>query len=321
MKLIVAVDNEWGIGNKGDLLARIRADLNNFRSLTDGKTVILGSNTLSTFPGGRVLKNRVNIVLHPDQAYRPEGATVAHSVAEALALAKRYGYDDTFIIGGASIYRQFLPYCDTAYVTKFKKSYEKDVYFENLDESYEWELAEESEVMHSDPEKDTDPDLSYTFCTYKRVRPAVIIREANPQDVGDIYRLLKIIADLHRELRPDIMGGTESKYSKEELEKFVSAQAGPRIFVAECGGEVCGHIFCELRRGFANEVYIDDLCVDPQYRRRGIGKKLMDRAEAFGRENGCAGMILNVWRGNAEAEEFYKSRGMTERSRYYEKKL
>ena len=77
MKMIVAVDREWGIGNKGDLLARIRADLMNFRNETAGKTVVLGSNTLATFPGGRVLKNRTNLVLHPDPAYAPEGAIVA----------------------------------------------------------------------------------------------------------------------------------------------------------------------------------------------------------------------------------------------------
>ncbi|MBO4278091.1 MAG: GNAT family N-acetyltransferase [Clostridia bacterium] len=321
MKLIVAVDSEWGIGNKGDLLARIRADLNNFRRLTDGKTVILGSNTLSTFPGGRVLKNRVNIVLHPDESYRPEGAVMAHSIPQAVELAKRYGGEETFAIGGASVYRQLLPYCDTAYVTKFKKSYEKDVYFENLDESPEWELAEESEVMYSDPEKDTDPDLAYTFCVYKRVLPAVFVRDANAGDVEEIYRMLKTVADRHRELRPDIMGATESKYTREELRSLVSGQGGTRVFVAECGKKVCGHVFCEVKQGFVRDLYIDDLCVDAAYRRRGAGKKLMARAEAYGRESGCAFVLLNVWDGNTEAEEFYRNYGMTERSRYLEKRI
>ena len=80
MKLIVAVDKEWGIGNKGDLLARIRADLLNFRDLTSGKVVILGSNTLATFPGGKALKNRTNIVLHPSQDYKFENTTDVHSI-------------------------------------------------------------------------------------------------------------------------------------------------------------------------------------------------------------------------------------------------
>ena len=168
MRLIVAVDNEWGIGNKGDLLARVRADLRNFRRVTADCAVILGSNTLATFPGGKVLPKRVNIVLHPDPAYHPEGATVAHSLEEAVEISRRFPSDKVFVIGGASVYRQMLPYCDVAYITKFKKSFEKDVYFEDLDASDEWELESESEEFVSDPETDTEPDLKYTFCIYKR---------------------------------------------------------------------------------------------------------------------------------------------------------
>lgn len=168
MKLVVAVDREWGIGYKGDLLARVSADLKNFRVLTQNKTVILGSNTLATFPGGKALKNRVNIVLHPDKDYAPEGAVVVHSIEEAVKEAEKY--DDVFVIGGASVYRQMLPYCDTAYVTKFERSFEKDVYFENLDASDEWELAEVGEEQLSDPEKDGIKDLAFRFCKYVRVK-------------------------------------------------------------------------------------------------------------------------------------------------------
>lgn len=170
MKMIVAVDREWGIGNKGDLLARVREDLFFFRDKTKGKTVVLGSNTLATFPGGKVLKNRVNIVLHPSPDYAPEGATVAHSLDELFEILKGYNSDDVFIIGGASVYRQMLPYCDTAYVTKFDKSYEKDVYIPNLDESDEWELTEVSEPHVSNPETDTEGGLCFSFCTYKRIK-------------------------------------------------------------------------------------------------------------------------------------------------------
>ena len=170
MKMIVAVDREWGIGNKGDLLARVREDLFFFRDKTKGKTVVLGSNTLATFPGGKVLKNRVNIVLHPSPDYAPEGAIVAHSLDELFEILKEYDNDDVFIIGGASVYRQMLPFCDTAYVTKFDKSYEKDVYIPNLDESDEWELTEISEPHVSNPETDTEDGLSFNFCTYKRIK-------------------------------------------------------------------------------------------------------------------------------------------------------
>lgn len=168
MKLIVAVDKEWGIGNKGDLLARIRADLLNFRDLTTGKTVILGSNTLATFPGGKALKNRTNIVLHPSEEYHPENTTVAHSIDELLEIVKAYDTNDVFVIGGASVYRQMLPYCDTAYVTKFDKSFEKDVYFPSLDEDSEWELVCTGEKQISDPEKDSEADLEFYFTEYKR---------------------------------------------------------------------------------------------------------------------------------------------------------
>lgn len=170
MKLIVAVDNEWGIGNKGDLLARVKADLMNFKDLTTGKIVILGSNTLATFPGGKALKNRTNIVLHPSDEYKPENTTVVHSIDHLLEEVKKYDTDDVFVIGGASVYKQMLRYCDTAYVTKFHKSFEKDVYFPNLDEDDEWRLVSIGEKQISDPEKDTEPNLEFCFTEYKRVK-------------------------------------------------------------------------------------------------------------------------------------------------------
>ena len=168
MKLVVAVDKEWGIGNKGDLLARVRADLMNFKELTSEKVVILGSNTLATFPGGRALKNRINIVLHPSEEYHPENTTVVHSIDHLIEEIKKYNTDDVFVIGGASVYRQLLPYCDTAYVTKFDKSFEKDVYFPNLDEDSQWELVWTGEKQVSDTERDTEAGLEFYFTEYKR---------------------------------------------------------------------------------------------------------------------------------------------------------
>ena len=170
MKLIVAVDKEWGIGYKGDLLARVRGDLINFRDLTTGKIVILGSNTLATFPGGKALKNRTNIVLHPSEEYKPDDTTVVHSIPELLEEVKKYDTNDVFVIGGASVYKQMLPYCDTAYITKFDKSFDKDAYFTNLDECDEWKLVSTSEEHVSDPEKDTEANLKYYFTEYKKVK-------------------------------------------------------------------------------------------------------------------------------------------------------
>lgn len=154
MNIIVAVDQEWGIGNKGDLLARVKEDLQNFARLTTGKTVILGSNTLATFPGGRVLKDRRNIVLNPDPSYAPDGAVVAHSLEDLFSKieelkAAGLQSEDIFVIGGASMYRQLLPYCDKAYITEFLHTFEKDVWFPNLDEMPEWTLVSRSEPVTS----------------------------------------------------------------------------------------------------------------------------------------------------------------------------
>ena len=168
MKLVVAVDKEWGIGNKGELLARVRADLKNFRKLTEGHVVILGSKTLATFPGGKPLKNRTNIVLSRKADYAPEGALVAHSIDELMNVVKAYDTDDIYVIGGESIYTQLLPYCDTAYVTRFDRSYQKDAVMPNLDASDDWELSEIGETLVSDPETDSESDLHFAFCTYKR---------------------------------------------------------------------------------------------------------------------------------------------------------
>lgn len=168
MKLVVAVDKEWGIGNKGNLLANVRADLRNFRNLTKDNVVILGSKTLKTFPEGKVLKNRINIVLSRNPDFSPEGAIMARSIDELLEIIKEYDNDKVFVIGGSQIYSALLPYCDTAYVTKFEKSFEKDAFFPNLDEDENWELVEIGEPQTTNPETDTETDMTFCFCTYKR---------------------------------------------------------------------------------------------------------------------------------------------------------
>lgn len=169
MKLVVAVDNNWGIGKNGDLLARVKNDLRYFRDLTKGKTVVLGSTTLATFPNGQPLKNRTNIVLSRRENYNPEGAVMARSLHQLGEILKDYDKDDVVVIGGASVYDQLLRYCDTAYITKFKKTFEADTFFPNLDESEDWILVSESEPMLTDPETDSEKDMEYTFCEYKRI--------------------------------------------------------------------------------------------------------------------------------------------------------
>ena len=118
MNLIVAVDKNWAIGNKGELLVRIPADHKMFRQETTGKVVVLGRKTMDTFPGGQPLKNRDNIILSRNEAYQQKDAQVVHSVEELLEAVKGYDTKEVYVIGGSSVYEQLLPYCDTAHVTK-----------------------------------------------------------------------------------------------------------------------------------------------------------------------------------------------------------
>ena len=162
MNLIVAVDKNWAIGYKNDLLVSIPADMKFFRESTTGKVVIMGKNTLESFPNSKPLKNRVNIVIALEKDYKVEGATVVYSIEEALEEAKKYNSEDVFVIGGGSIYKQMLQYCDVAYITYVDFSYAADTYIPNLDKMEdEWYLAEESE-------EETYFDLEYYFRTYKR---------------------------------------------------------------------------------------------------------------------------------------------------------
>ncbi len=168
LRLIVAVDRAWGIGYRGQLLTRVREDMRRFRSLTEGKVVLLGSNTLATFPGGTPLPRRTNIVLHPDPAFAPEGATVAHSLPEILAMARAYPPEDVFVIGGASVYAQLLPYTELAYVTRFEQVFPADAFFPNLDEDPAWRCVDEGTPLRAAP-TDPEPNLTFRFTEYRRV--------------------------------------------------------------------------------------------------------------------------------------------------------
>ena len=162
MKMIAAVDAAWGIGYNNKLLVSIPEDMKFFRKMTEGKAVICGRRTLQSFPQGKPLKNKLkNVVLTKDKTMAVPGAEIVHSVEEALEAVKDLPSDDVMIIGGEAIYRAFLPYCDTAYITRIDYKYAADAYFPNLDEDPEWELVEEGEEQ-------TYFDLVYNFTTYKR---------------------------------------------------------------------------------------------------------------------------------------------------------
>ncbi|MBO4981589.1 MAG: dihydrofolate reductase [Lachnospiraceae bacterium] len=161
MNIIVAVDNNWAIGYKNELLIRIPNDHKHFREETIGKVVVLGRKTLETFPQGQPLKKRTNIILSRDPDYQVKDATVVHSVEELLAELKKYNDEDVYIIGGDSVYKQLLPYCNVAHVTKIDHEYQADSYFPNLDEDEEWEIT-------ADSEEQTYFDIAYQFLKYER---------------------------------------------------------------------------------------------------------------------------------------------------------
>lgn len=159
MELIVAVDRRWAIGRGGNQLFYIPADLKRFKTLTMGHPVILGRKTLATFPGGRPLKGRENLILSRDPNFRPEGAAVYPDLPSLLAAAPA----DSFVIGGGSVYRALLPYCSTAHVTKVDAALEADTWFPDLDADPAWTVRETSEELEHE-------GLSFRYVTYERVR-------------------------------------------------------------------------------------------------------------------------------------------------------
>lgn len=161
MKAILSADRNWGIGYNNRLLVSIPSDMKFFRQTTTGKVVVMGRKTLESFPNGMPLKNRTNIVLTGNQNYHVKDAVVVHSEDELMEELKKYDPDDIYVIGGESIYRMMLPYCDTVYVTKIDRAFQADTFFPNLDETDEWVMTEESEEQ-------TCFDLEFCFTKYER---------------------------------------------------------------------------------------------------------------------------------------------------------
>ena len=158
MELIVAVYDDWGIGKDGTQPIALSADRKFFRETTRGAMVIVGRRTIEDFPGQKPLPGRVNVALTRKQQEIP-GFTVCTSPEAACALAKTA--ERAMVIGGGSIYRQMLPYCETAYVTKVHCAPESDTFFPNLDADPQWELAE---ILQQGEENGT----AFEMCLYRR---------------------------------------------------------------------------------------------------------------------------------------------------------
>lgn len=136
MNIILAADRKWAIGKDNDLLIHLPGDLKYFKKMTTGKTVIMGRKTLESLPGGKPLPNRRNIILTRSKDFEVPGAEVFHSIEDVLQLIKSGNLesDETFIIGGAEIYKQMMPHCDKFYITKIDAELPADCYFVDLDQ-------------------------------------------------------------------------------------------------------------------------------------------------------------------------------------------
>ncbi len=162
MNLIVAVDKNWAIGYKNQLLAHIPEDQRYFRSMTEGKVVVMGRKTLESLPGGKPLKNRVNFVLSRNKDFERQDCRVCHSVEELMKELEEYPTQEIFVIGGEKIYTELLDKCDTAYITHIEREYEADAFFPDLDKNEDWELTETGDEEH------TYFDLIYYFRKYEK---------------------------------------------------------------------------------------------------------------------------------------------------------
>lgn len=144
MECIVNVTPNWGIGRENRLLVSVSADLKRFRALTAGKTVILGRKTLQTFPGGKPLSQRRNLILSAGLASAPPGAEIFPDLEALLRRLQALPRDQLCVIGGESVYRALLPYCDRARITKTHIALPADRFFPNLDLLPQWRVVDQS---------------------------------------------------------------------------------------------------------------------------------------------------------------------------------
>lgn len=164
MNLIAAVDKNWAIGYKDNLLVRIPQDQKFFRDTTMGHTIVLGRKTLAGFPNGLPLPGRTNIILSKNQEFSVRNGGVVHSLEELKQALAGCDMEEVYVCGGEQIYKLLLPYCRYAHVTKIDYAYQADAYFPNLDALEHWELI-------GDSEEQTYFDISYGFFLYENKAP------------------------------------------------------------------------------------------------------------------------------------------------------
>ncbi len=159
MKAILHADKKWGIGKNNSLMFRIPADMQFFKRTTTGNTVVMGYNTLLSFPNSKPLKDRVNIVLAPEGVERDD-CVIVHTLPDLFKEIAKYPSENVYVIGGAMTYKTLLPYCSEVLVTKVDADGDADAHFENLDENANFELVFTSPVEITN-------GYGVTFNTYK----------------------------------------------------------------------------------------------------------------------------------------------------------
>lgn len=207
MKLIVAVDENWGIGKEGGLLTSIPDDMRFFRDTTQRHILVMGSKTLRSFKNARPLPGRLNIVLTRSEASFA-GAVVCRSTEQLLELLKSFNSDDIMVIGGGLIYRQLLPYCSKAYITKMRFNGEADAFMPNLDKIDSWIVAGESEVKEYE-------GISYSFTEYINADAKGLDFTGVCSDMSEYFKTKKLI-DLEANeslFIPEIFSKLEAKLS------------------------------------------------------------------------------------------------------------
>ena len=160
MQAILHCDRNWGIGKRNDLMFRLPKDMKFFRSTTSGKVVVMGSNTLLSFPGGKPLKNRTNIVLWPGgdrNRAAEDGFVMVETLSDLFAEIAKYPPEDVFVIGGAMMYHTMLPYCSRVLLTKVDADGGAEVFFDNLEKLDNWSMTQCSE-----PEEDNGYTIRFT---------------------------------------------------------------------------------------------------------------------------------------------------------------
>lgn len=174
MNLIVAVDLNWGIGHEGKLLVSLREDMKRFKEMTLGHVVVFGRKTLETFPGGKPLPGRTNVVLTHQLDFTAGDALVCHSLDALMDLLAGFPDESIYVIGGSSLYEQLLPCCYQAYVTRIESCFTADVFFPNLDQTPGWRLVYRgADQTGYSRIGDTNVLLTFAFCLYQQEHLAI----------------------------------------------------------------------------------------------------------------------------------------------------